>query len=334
MNNPFQLKTLRLLLLVLVTSYSASSFALFVPGEKTIRVRAHTSADALSVDVQPIKNSFWVNEKIRLRAKGNKPYYLYLFNVDPQTGQALMILPNRLQTNNYYGHQGYIVPSRDVEFYSDRPGQEQVIMVASTEALNVDLNSYKAIGDFVTGQSAAFEKSLGVRFTAPQPRKSNPNLVVKTFNISIAGQRQAPEQSFFDRFFGSATTPPVAADVNDPVAFISSANNEYVEGEQFNLVFGANQQGYVHLYTIDPYGAYDLLKIVPVDGRSVQSLTVQAAPPYGRHTLVALFDKHDVINHKSIGEISLNINKSLFVVDQSKRAIAIHPIFIKPYVAN
>ena len=88
------------------------------------------------------------------------------------------------------------------------------------------------------------------------------------------------------------------------------------------------------MYTIDPYGAYDFLKIVPVDGKGIQSLIIQAAPPYGRHTLVALYDQNDVINHQGIGEISLNLDKSMFVVNQSKRAIAIHPIMIKPYTAN
>ncbi len=346
MKQPFLVKTLRLLLLVLAVSFASTSFALFVPGkDKTIRVRPNTNAGNLLVDVQPIKKSFWVNEPIRLRSKGNKPYYLYLFNVDPQTGKSIMIVPNRLQPNNYYGQQRYIVPNRDIEFFSDRPGQEKMIMVASTKALKVDFDRYQPLGHFVAGKSAAFEKSLGVRFTDPYGQKDSANLVVKTFDIFIAGERHPIEQpivsntiptedpSFFSQLF-SASRPPGVSNSGDPVAFISSANNEYIEGEQFKIIFGANQKGYVHLYTIDPDGAYDFLKIVPVDGKGIQSLIIQAAPPYGRHTLVALYDQNDVINHQGIGEISLNLDKSMFVVNQSKRAIAIHPIMIKPYTAN
>lgn len=337
-----KIKIFRLLLSILIVSFTSPSFALLIPGQnKTIGIR---TSNTLTVDMQPIKTSFWVNEKIRLRSKGNKPYYLYLFNVDPKTGEAIMILPNKLQPNNYYGHQGYIVPSREIEFYSDRPGQEQIIMVASTKMLNVDLGSYKSIGNFVTGKSATFEKSLGIRFTAPKPKKANPDLLVKTFDITIEGERQtsgqpfeenrqASEQSFFSQLFSSSNNLANQA-TSDPVAFISSANNEYIDGEQFKLVFGANQKGYVHLYSIDPYGAYDLLKIVPVNGNDIQSLTIQASPPYGRHTLVALFDDKNVVNHKRIADISLNPDKALFVVNQSKRAIAMHPVVIKPFTKN
>jgi len=312
------------LLLILAASFSTSASALLVPSQdKLIGVRASTKN--LTVDIEPIKNSFQVNEKIRLRSKGNQPYYLYLFNVNPQTGEAVMILPNKLQRNNYYSQQSYIVPNRDVEFYSDRPGVEQMIMVASRKSLKVDMGQYKSIGDFVTGKSAAFEKSLGVRFNAPAPAKVATDRVVKTFSIHVQGERITEQPSFFGSLLGA----PASVDKNDPVAFIATAHNEYTGGEQFNIVFGANQKGYIHLYTIDPYGAYDFLKVVAVDGKSIQTLLIQAAPPYGKNTLVALFDKNKAIQNKSFAGISVNSDKSLFVVEQAKRTIAIQPVIIK-----
>ncbi len=323
-NKKYILSCVLFLLAVSVTTPAAAGLK---PKQDKL-IRARTSTRPLAVNITPIKSQFAVDEKIRLRSQGNKPYYLYLFNVDPQTGQAIMILPNKLQPNNYYGQQGYVVPNRDVEFFSDREGQEQMIMVASSKALKVGLENYKSVGDFITGQSAKFEKSLGIRFNAP--KQTNPDLVVKTFNIKISGKSQTVEPSFLNSLIGGQPATPVAVDNHASVAFVSTAYNEYTAGEQFNLIFGANQKGYVHLYAIDPFGAYDLLTVAAVDGKGIQTLKIQATAPYGRYSLVALFKTHKEADYKSLEDIVLNADKSLYVVKASKRALAMHSIYINP----
>ncbi len=270
------------------------------------------SDDPLLVDIEPVQKQFKVNEKIRLHTFGNQSYYLYLFNVDPKTQEALMILPNHLQQDNYYAQNRYIVPNRNVEFYSDRPGIENMIMVASKTPLPVNLDHYKSIGDFVTGPSATFEKALGVRFHNQPTPTDYPDIIVKTFTLEISEAAPLPP------------APPAA--VQEPITFISTAFRDYNEGERFTVVFGANQAGYLHLYSIDPSGAYDLLKVVPTDGKTIHNLTLQAAPPFGVHTLMALYSSQVQRTSQLLESLSINPDKSLSIVEQPKRSIASHQI--------
>ncbi len=331
------LKNLSVLLLASV-SYSANAL-LVVAEDKKIEIR---QAQTLIVDIEPIKATFTPNEKIRLRTKGNKPYYLYLFNVDPQTGEAIMLLPNSLQTNNYYSQQAYIVPHRDIEFYSDREGSEQMIMVASTKKMEVNAENYQTIDTFIAGKSQQFEKSLGIRFDAPKKATANPDVLVKSFRVNIEArvkpQTEATKPSFFNGLFGQ-TDAQIETKTPELITFIASSKNKYNDGDTFDVVYGANSTGYVHVYSIDPFGAYDLVKVTKVDGKSVQTLKLNASAPYGNYTLMVLFNKKEAINYKNIEGITLNkhnghysfpdkkISKGLTL--KSTQAIAVQNILIQ-----
>lgn len=78
------------------------------------------------------RTNYRVGESIGFKVKGNRRFYL--FNVDPHTGRALAILPNRLQGKDkirYSAAKWHRVPNPNLEFYADRAGEDRLIMVAS-----------------------------------------------------------------------------------------------------------------------------------------------------------------------------------------------------------
>ena len=182
----------------------------------TDRTTDQQSIEPLEVRLKPSKSSYEVNETIKFQVKGNKQFYLYLFNIDLQTGQGVALLPNRLQTKQailYPGdEQWHNVLKSGIRFYSDKHGDERIIMVASERYLDIDnlINGSKAelTGDFyLMGQplaglyeviNAAFtvhsstEKTLQVRqnhegrATALTSSKSLPSGIdIKEFNLHI-----------------------------------------------------------------------------------------------------------------------------------------------------
>lgn len=143
-----------------------SGFEQVPPGEEMIKVRPSEPAagpvpsGAFQAKLRTESSQYRVGERIRFRVRGNQPFFLYLLNVDPATGRAVTILPNRYQGKDrikYPAGQWNLVPNPQLEFYSDRPGVERIIMVASTRYLDVQrlLNRgrSRAIGDFYEMES-------------------------------------------------------------------------------------------------------------------------------------------------------------------------------------
>lgn len=147
--------------LYLLTPFAVSAEALLAlpQHEKLLQVRPTlTTSKNMGFKVQFITEatSYVTDEPIRFQIKANKRFYLYLFNVSPITGEAVTLLPNRLQNNTQIQYDPdqhwHTVPNPTLEFYSDRPGLERIIMVASTRYLDVDklkhIGHTKSAGDF------------------------------------------------------------------------------------------------------------------------------------------------------------------------------------------
>ncbi|MEE9398030.1 MAG: DUF4384 domain-containing protein, partial [Methylococcales bacterium] len=101
--------------------------------EKLVRVRTTTNPgqgnNNLSVELSTEQDSYRVNEAIRFKIRSNKEAFFYLFNIDPRTRKAVAILPNRMQSNRELRYPAAsnwnVVPNKNLEFYSDRPGTER-----------------------------------------------------------------------------------------------------------------------------------------------------------------------------------------------------------------
>jgi len=112
--------------------------------------------ERLHVQLATEKRHYRAGEPIRFTASGNRDFYLYLFNRDPISGKWITILPNRLQTAQQIKYPGdnraRPVPNAQLEFYSDRRGTEQLVMVASERYLDVEkmssISQSKSLGDY------------------------------------------------------------------------------------------------------------------------------------------------------------------------------------------
>ena len=277
---------------------------------------AHT--DKLIVSFDPVKPSHRVGEPIRFNVRSNKGMYLYVFNVDKKTGDSVLLLPNRLQKDNFYpGNRTLRVPDRGVEFFSDRAGYEEVIMVASTKKVSLNTDRYKNVGEHFYGTSRdnlykEFSNKgivLNYKPNRPEPRHDIAHVNIQKLNLRIVGGSSYNLSNLF--------TEPHSA-VASPVAFVSTSGTEYRAGSQVDVVYGANKSGYVHLYSVEPDGTYERLRRISVDGKSFYQLSLRAGAPYGEHRVVAVYTKGKNIDDTALNAVfSRRHGKALVVAPAS-----------------
>ena len=160
----------------------AGAFAQPTPTTTTTTVQQPAPVKPLQVRLTTDRARYQPGEKIGFQVSGNKDFYLYLFNIDTRTGQAVMLLPNRFQTNLNIKYPGdgkpRLVPNRSVEFYADQAGLERIMMVASERYLDVnDLMSH--------GQS----KSLGDFYALETPFKALNRAITETYADALIGNK-------------------------------------------------------------------------------------------------------------------------------------------------
>jgi hypothetical protein len=68
---------------------------------------------------------------------------------------------------------------------------------------------------------------------------------------------------------------------------------DYTVGEPIEAVFGADQDGWIHLYVIDPGGKYSRLKSYAVQGNTTYTMKAVAEDPTGKHAFVAVYSRDD-----------------------------------------
>lgn len=181
--------------------------------DKLVQIRpAGTTGqvNALRVELRAEKRSYQTNEKIRFQVKSNKQVFIYMFNLDPSTNKALLILPNRLQGKNQIKYPGdnkwHLLPNQALEFYADRPGKERIVMVASEKYIDInkklnDMNSNKSVGDFYLmnnpldtldialneayNPGASADKLVRVRSSKPTSPSLPNGVVTKEVNLRI-----------------------------------------------------------------------------------------------------------------------------------------------------
>jgi hypothetical protein len=142
-------------------------------GEKIIKIRP-AEDNRLKVELFSEKTSYKPGEAIQLKVRGNQDFYLYLFNIDVDSKQAVTILPNRLQTEErikYAGdNQWRPVPNKGIEFFSDSTGKERIIMLASSRYIDVnkllEQSNGKTLGDFFLMEKPleAMEELIGLSY--------------------------------------------------------------------------------------------------------------------------------------------------------------------------
>lgn len=288
---------------------------------KRIRIgRTEQPANSLDVSMEPTKSSYQVGEPIRFRVRGNRPFYLYLYSTDKDTGESVLLLPSKHQRSNKYpGRGSYTVPNRGVVIDATEEGHETITMVATTKYIDVKSAKLKAAGDFSVGKTKDLEEFFGdkgirIRTNTGQPASGN-GMVVRNIDLRIRGERFAYQDDDDDS---------QAEGSKDSVAFLSTSKSRYSMGEKLRVVFGANQKGWVHLYTIEPSGSISLLTSRKVDGKAIESVLARAESPLGRHTLVAAYTKGKDFDESILDDVADDrSSKALRLVSEDSATLAI-----------
>lgn len=251
---------------VAISCFAASAFA-------GIRMGSNSSSMPLEVSFKVVKPIVNVGDRVRFKVKGNKQFYLYLFTIS-DSGQAHVILPNKLQQYNIYKPGlDYIVPEKDLEFYADAPGTEEVIMVATTKKLTVNTHRFKEAGQFYSASKEVVQaevKELKVR-----SHKVKAQQVATNLRFTVVGRPQVTSE------------PP--AEALPVVTEVSCDRSVYHDGENVIINYGADVSGYIYLWYRDGNNMPNFLKKEYVEGGHSKQLTAIAEAPYGKHTLYAVW---------------------------------------------
>lgn len=233
------------------------------------------------VDFKPVKKVYNTGEQIRFKISANKTFYVYLFNINMNENTGYILFPNILQYNKYIANRQYSIPQKNVVFYSENPGIEKIIMLASTTELNIAVNRYKKKGNFFTCKGDILEKHI--RRLYLQPAAKNEQKVIKEIYLEIIDKNQSDE--LYNDLKGHAAV------------FVSSHRQVYHAGEIIKITFGADKRGTVYLFNIHPYGKRVILKKQIVSGKNFYQIKIRASLPQGKYTLVALYDKEGDLNN-------------------------------------
>lgn len=248
------------------------------------------SESGLRVIMEPLRSSYAVGEAIRFRVHGNQRFFLYVYTVDDETGEAILLLPNKKeQDNKYEPGQTFTIPHPSIEFYSDSPGEEHVIMVASRK--HIDLNSarFRDMGDFSATTTKDLEKAFAAKgiYLQEEDGSRRQDVVVTDLKLPIHKDSE-----------------PEAANAPRAVTFVSTDKTRYREGERVKIVFGADRPGWVHLYIVEPGGTYTLLTRLAVDGKTLNELTARAKSPTGPHVLLAAYSEAKHLDEALLNDIA------------------------------
>ena len=252
--------------------------------EKTIRVETpEAEPEPLRVHLEPVQASFRVDEPIRFNIRGNKTFFLYLYTVDKDTDEVTLLLPTQegQRHNKYPANQTVVVPNEgQAEFLANEPGRERLLMVASTRYLPVKSRWYRKGSDYYVGSTAELTQEFAgknIRVEGPDKTRDD-KVLVKTVLVRIAGRR-------------AAESP---AEPANHVWLTTRGNRmDYVIGDRIEAVFGAGQDGWIHLYVVEPSGRHARLKSYEVKGDETYTAKAVASDPAGKHALVAVYSENE-----------------------------------------
>jgi len=293
--------------------------------EKAIRVgdrERDTRSGDLEVSFEALRASYRVGEPIRFTARGNKTFYLYVYSVDKDTGDAVLILPNNKQSGNKYpGGRSMTVPNRNIEFYADEEGRERIVMVASTRYIDVGAAKAQPLGDFSKTKAAVLEglfEEKGIKIRAPGDRADRGgDVVVKDVELRIRG-RMARDRDDEDR-----ENRDHDGDEN-AIVYVSTNRSRYHVGDRVRIVFGADKSGYVHLYSIEPGGSVAELTTRKVKRGETHDVEARAEAPGGDHKLVALYSKDGNADEDVVYDLAEDrYTKGLRLVTEDRGVLAV-----------
>ena len=303
------------IVLAVMTPMAASGIELAVEEVESRAIRVDDpTKEPLRVALEPVKDSFEVDEPIRFNIRGNKTFFLYLFSIDDETGDATLILPTKegQEHNKYPADRTLPVPNEgEADFLSDTPGRETVVMVASTKYLPVKSNWFRDGADSYVGKAKEFEQEFadkGIRVGEGKTRDEKVH--VKRLAVRIRGE-DAP-----------------SAPASNVWLTTQGNRQEYALGERINAVFGAGEDGWVQVYVVEPTGKRTPLKSYAVEANKAYTMKAIAEDPVGKHAFVAFYSKQEPGDGALKGDGDKSMldasPKGVRLVDDAPRPVAVY----------
>ena len=231
------------------------------------------------------KKAYEVNEPITITVKLNKDAYVYLFNIDRETGETYMIFPNKYARNNRFkGSKTFKLPNNAKwEIVSNKPGVEEFMLVASTSKQNFNFPSSSTKGGvFQRVDEENVSKLLSIRRRAHSSNRRGKKDEVVTLRYTVT----IHEPGSINRVTSNQS------DRDMPVILLNVAplREFYYIGDTLLVAYGSTYDGYVYLMIYYPEsGDKELLEEARVRGNQIYRDKFQVAPPEGEQYLVAVY---------------------------------------------
>ncbi len=249
------------------------------------QVRIEPAAGTLQLEVTGVKPKYAIGEPIQFEVRGNRTFYLWAYARDPR-GDAVLLVPSQAQAGNkYQGGWTHSLPNPGLKILADEAGPHEITLIASTRWLDIDpARVAKAGADgLFTAKAAALdsafdEKGIRLQGAGAAPPAASTDTVIRRIAFTVGGESRRP-----------ATPPPAAG--GNVLPFVRMDRADYRLGDRFRLVFGATEDGYVHVFLREPDG--DLVRVLEREVRANRAYeeTGTITEPAGPQRMVVLFSR-------------------------------------------
>ncbi len=139
---------------------------------KQIGMRPRAAAAPLVLEVKADKPEYKVNEAIKVKARVNRPAYVYVFVPDAKGNQVILLYPEKATDRNLLprGQWVSLPPAR--EFFSDAPGRERIFFVASPKPIDMSARYFIDAG-FGRAPGAELTKAFAEKGIRVRPRDTD-----------------------------------------------------------------------------------------------------------------------------------------------------------------
>lgn len=245
------------------------------------QVRIEPQAGALQLDITGIQSQYAIGEPIRFQVRGNRAFYLWAYARDPR-GTAMLLVPGQAQTGNkYQGGWNHTIPNQGLKILADEAGPHEITLIASTRWLDIDLTRRLQAGEsgIFTGKAATFDEAFAEKGLRLQDGSATAatDTVIRRFAFGVSDERRV-----------TRPTPPAAGAA---LPFVRMDRADYRLGDSFRLVFGATEDGYVHVFLREPDG--NLVRVIEREVRAHRAYeeTGSITEPAGPQRMVVMYSR-------------------------------------------
>lgn len=214
------------------------------------------------------KPSYAVGEAIKFNVQTNKDAYIYVFNIDA-AGKAIMLLPNSKDQYHYVkANTSVILPrqnSTTPEMVADQAKQEKILVVASTQRLNLNQVLSQNVGQYQAGKSEALINTFNSKAIVLADPKPNTTANVETAQAELiipiyAATGIAPQPITSAPIVTSGINTAINTNAKRVSTLISTNRQTYRDADLVEVTYGSTAKGTLHLAQVDKQGKIQIIK--------------------------------------------------------------------------